>query len=177
MTEQADLLRAETRSREALDLIRKALALFDKAGARPDERSQVVGLQGRLELELGQTEAAVKDLQAGIAAQASIGGPQNMERNYMQSDLGEAYLALGRAPEALKLLEPSLGLMRAHKTPGLVRARTAFALARALEKSGGDLTRARALARDSLPGTAAGPEEARVLSAAVRKWLDAHPGP
>jgi predicted Zn-dependent protease len=100
-----------------------------------------------------------------------------MQRNYGQSDLGEAYLALGRAQEAIELLDRSLTLMRAHRTPGQVRARTAFALACALEKSGAELTRARALAREALSNAVGGLDDTRTLAVHIRKWLDAHPGP
>jgi eukaryotic-like serine/threonine-protein kinase len=84
---------------------------------------------------------------------------------------GDALIHLGRAREAIPLLERSLTLER-RVYPGDV-ARVRFALARAIAQVGGDDARARTLASQARDDLAAFPF-LKVDKAAVDKWLATH---
>ncbi len=103
------------------------------------------------------------------------------EHTYVANSLtgkARALLDLARASEAMPLLERALSIRAATESPPRKAAQTEFALARALQQTGADLERARALAtaaRDRLRAQ----DHDEVAVARIREinaWLVAHGG-
>jgi tetratricopeptide (TPR) repeat protein len=125
--------------------------------------------------EWGKFEQALPRYDVAIDVRKQVHGPRHLYVANSLTGKGLTLLELGRAAEALPLLEEAQSIREETDAPPRKRARTAFALARALEQTGGDRTRARTLARtaraqlaDQLDDTAAA--HMKVIDA----WLSQH---
>jgi protein involved in temperature-dependent protein secretion len=86
-------------------------------------------------------------------------------------------MSLQRPQEACEQLELAFAARSTPATPAIERARTAYALAKALVQSGGDVERATALARQAEAAYAEAGSKHDKERAAVAEWLAARDAP
>jgi tetratricopeptide (TPR) repeat protein len=147
----------------------RALALDLKAyGPHHLETARDLGLLSGLALRQGQPDAAVDFARRSVEAYAASQEDHPDVATPLMA-LGEAWLALGRARQALAPLERALALRLAHPGPAEQLAATRFALARALPSR--EAPRARALAGEALDFYAAEPDTFPGEVSRVRGWL------
>lgn len=99
--------------------------------------------------EWGKLEESLPRYDVAIAVRREIHGTRHVYVSNSLTGKGLALLDLGRTDEALPLLEEALSIRSETGAPPRKRARTEFSLARALALTGGDMTRARTLAKDA----------------------------
>jgi tetratricopeptide (TPR) repeat protein len=168
----ADILDRKGQPRAALALAERALkgtiahAKTTFAAAAP--HAQV----GDLDVELSRPMEAIAHYRAALELidREPEGDAGGLEQSVL-GGLGETLTNLGRASEAVPLLERSLARIGARKLDPMVIAHTRFTLAVALWQSGGDRARALELARaarDDYAGAAS--PHAREI-ARVQAWL------
>jgi tetratricopeptide (TPR) repeat protein/tRNA A-37 threonylcarbamoyl transferase component Bud32 len=127
--------------------------------------------------EWGKAEESLPRFDAAIDIRRQVHGERHLYVANSLTGKGRALLDLDRAAEALPLLEEAYSIRGETEAPPRKRARTEFALARALASTGGDAKRARTLARDALAGLKA-QDDATVADrvTAIEAWLDANGG-
>jgi tetratricopeptide (TPR) repeat protein len=128
---------------------------------------------GELEGQAGRWREAERYFQRALELDEASLGPEHPDLGMDLSMLASAYVELGRAHEAVPLLERALVLMRGEP---LGRAETEFDLARALWVVGRERPRALRLARDARAFLAGNPEAHADKLAEVDAWLKARSG-
>jgi hypothetical protein len=110
---------------------------------------------GTLERYLGRNGASARTLEAAHALAEKSLSPDHPDRLNTTTELAITYLELGRAAEAVRLLEPVVAEL---ERPGHIAVNVAesrFTLARALRRAKLAPERARALALEARAGYAA----------------------
>jgi len=164
----------------ALAAMRRVEALVRKAFP-PEHRE--VGLTAHNIAELlalqGQHAEALAEYDHALAVRTKAHGPDDPYVANTLTGRAEVLLGLGRGAEALVDLERALAIReRAHDPQRDDFGRTRFALAQALEQTGGDPARARRLAEAAQADLAEGDSPlAQARRDALAAWLAAHPGP
>lgn len=146
----ANVLRAEGRLPEAVVEHRAALAIrLDVLG--PSHPAIVTSHNnlGAALVAQGHHEEAAAELQAAVDLAVRLDGDDHPSTALARQNLGGVLISLGRAPEAVAQLEKALATRSAPGTPPLERARTSYALAKALVAAKGDEARALTLARQA----------------------------
>ena len=163
-------LQLERKLDAALPLLERAVAIHvARQGPRHSATAIAKLAHADALLWRGDFRAAAATLEDAIPVLREAHGKDHPYTASGMTDLGRAYLGLGRAKDALPVLEHALRVQEAAKDPDWV-AVTRFSLARALWETGGDRARARALARAAaeFPGTLIAPD----LDA--KTWLRRH---
>lgn len=169
-----ELARRQNQVEEARPLMERSFKMFSELDG-PGSFNRVYPLDslGQLHLQQGEYEEAVKVFERCLEVIARFGENHDMWPSAI-TGIGEAYLGMGKLPEARSHLERSLAsLERSGLKSGAIQPRTRFALARALEKSRLAPDRARKLAQQARDEYAASPANADLL-APVDEWLRAH---
>ncbi len=121
----------------------------------------------------GRYQEALAEARRVLDLREKMGRGDHSDTSFTLDNVGMALLGLGRPAEAIAPLERSLGLRNRAGLKGVAAAEGMLALADALWRSGGDRSRARALARDAERATRIAPT-GRVHREADA-WLQAHP--
>ncbi|HZN93486.1 MAG TPA: tetratricopeptide repeat protein, partial [Myxococcales bacterium] len=121
----------------------------------------------------GRYREALAEARRIQALREKIAGVDHADLSFTLDNVGLALLGLGRPAEAVAPLERSLALKTKAGMKMVTTAEGMLALANALWLSGGDRTRARALARDAEQATRIAPAGRVHREAAA--WLAAHP--
>ena len=168
----ANVLRAQGRLGEAVAEHRAALAIrLDVLGpSHPAIVTSHNNLGAALEAQGHHEEAAV-ELRAAVELAARQGGDDHPSTALARYNLGDVLASLGRADEAVVQLEKALVTRSAPGTPPLERARTAYALAKALVAAGGDRARAVSLARQADAAYAEAGRKHEAERRRVGEWL------
>ncbi|HVK77016.1 MAG TPA: serine/threonine-protein kinase [Kofleriaceae bacterium] len=161
----------------ALELYQRALRGYERAlGADHPRVPVALSNLGETAIAGGRFADAVAACTRALAIDERALGPAHPDLAYDLTCLGEARLGEGAAAPAVALLERALALRPDGKADPGERARTQFALARALWAGGGDRTRARALARDAKAAMAADGAATAAQRTAVARWLQQRGG-
>jgi tetratricopeptide (TPR) repeat protein len=146
----ANVLRAQKRLGEAVEEHRAALAIrLDVLGpSHPAIGSSHNNLGAALEAQ-GRYDDAEIELRAAVELAERLGRDDHPSTAVARYNLGGVLVSLGRPAEAVEQLERAFAIRSAPGTPALERARTAYALAKALVAAGGDRARAVTLAREA----------------------------
>ncbi|HEX4620437.1 MAG TPA: tetratricopeptide repeat protein, partial [Myxococcaceae bacterium] len=99
-----------------------------------------------LALDDGRAPAALEAFQKALAAEEKALGPTHGDLGRALLGIGESYLALSKPAQAIPALERAMSIQRQTPTAKYDGHAIEFALARALEASGGDRGRAAELA-------------------------------
>jgi tetratricopeptide (TPR) repeat protein len=158
---------------EALERTRRVLAI-DQASYGPDSSWLVSDWNNiAFELnELGRPSEALEALATSERLSQKPGGRTTGTAVRLVGQ-GEALVALGRAREAVPILERNLELTRTGALDKMLRARTQLALGRALAQLGRDAGRARSLGQEALAAARAERPTPWTLAEAQRieAWL------
>lgn len=173
LSNMAATLNDQAKHGEALVLAQRALALREKAhGPNSPVVEEMLEPLGEALLGVRRYREALQVSQRAVAMVEARIGPRAPRLPWPLVTLGLAHLGLGQPEEAIQPLERALSLCR-HRVAdedGPLPDVT-FALARALDASGRDPARAKALAEQARVVFAAKrPRNARKLSA-VDRWL------
>lgn len=130
--------------------------------------------EGTVASWLGDHDAALASCRQGrrISEPLESGGGAETARALVCE--AAALVGLGRPAEAMPLLQRAEELSAKHEAWPEFRARRQFVHAEALWETGGDLARARALAREALAFYRASPETPASVLARMEAWLAAH---
>jgi serine/threonine-protein kinase len=144
-------LQSDRDPRKALERIREARAIFEKAyGDASPLLARTLGNLGEIEHKLDDNAAAEADLRASLDRYRGYVAVDHPWVAYPLTALGLVMLAEGRASDAIPHLERALGIRQKSEPNRTLVADTSFALARALRDGNADRTRARALASSAL---------------------------
>lgn len=159
---------------EARAALERALRI-DTATHGPDNPrvAAVWANLGALALQQEDFTRALADFDRARAIHAAR--PESRELASIESGRGTALQRLGRAEEAIASFERALTLSATFDIPA-VAPQAAIPLARLLWTTGGDRTRAHALAESARAAFVANPAEAQAAAEATR-WLAEHPIP
>jgi eukaryotic-like serine/threonine-protein kinase len=168
----ANVLRAQGRLDEAVEEHRAVLEIRREVLGRshPSLVSSHNNLGAALEAQ-GRYEEAAVELRAAVGLAEGLGRHDHPTTALARHNLGDVLSSLQRPAEAVEPLERALATRSAPGTPALDRARTAYALAKALVAAGGDPARAVSLAREADTAyVEAGAKHAKEREG-VREWL------
>jgi tetratricopeptide (TPR) repeat protein len=163
--------------RSALERIREALAIFEKAyGDASPLLARTLGNLGEIEHKLGDNVAAQADLRASLDRYRGYLAADHPWVAYPLTALGLVLVAEGRTSEAIPHLERALRIRKRSEPNRALVADTSFALARALRDTNADPARARELASSALAIYRAQPGGTS-QAAEVSRWLAVVPRP
>jgi tetratricopeptide (TPR) repeat protein len=144
-------LQSDRDPRRALERIREARAIFEKAyGDASPLLARTLGSLGEIEHKLGDNVAAEADLRASLDRYRGYLAADHPWVAYPLTALGLVLLAEGRTSEAIPHLERALWIRQKSEPNRALVADTSFALAHALRDGNADRTRARELASSAL---------------------------
>jgi tetratricopeptide (TPR) repeat protein len=173
LNSEAEALASLGQLDEALRINERIHAIFIAAyGPASTDVAYVLNNRGEYLIALGRPGDALPVLRQSLSAWQGQIGPDHQFLGFPLTALGRALLALGRASEAVAPLERAVRLRAAREPDQQLVADSRFALAQALDASGGDRARAISLAaeaRDVYARTAVDKQRA-----AVDAWLAAH---
>jgi tetratricopeptide (TPR) repeat protein len=152
-------------SRRALELVQKRFGLDDVATANA-HRSL-----GALLVHMDRYSEGREHAASAVRIHEAMGGSEDPELIESLRTLGTAERELGRVRMALALHERALALSEANPHP-VGTAYSRWALAKTLRVSGGEESRARALAQEALESLEGRSAEADVVQH-IREWLRA----
>lgn len=158
---------------EARAHVEAAIAIYERApGSNDLELADALSSLAEIQLERRDYEAAASAAERSLAKWDALPGGPLPERTVTLGLLGEAYLGLGRAKEAARLLDETLTALERDEADPRQIAAVQFALARA-EAGLGRERRAALLARAALAifSDPAGRTEERAQE--VEAWLQA----
>ena len=119
--DMADMLSANDRAQEALDLYQDILEQDNEFKRRHKDQNPNAALEGilkhnigKLRAQLGQHEAAVDDLTRAIELKASLLGDTNPEMAKTWNALGAVHAVLGNQSQALDCFQQFLLICRMH---------------------------------------------------------------
>jgi tetratricopeptide (TPR) repeat protein len=171
----SDELLAGGDARAALEPNSRAIAIVTQAfGPESGQLGRLLSNRGEVLNALGRSREALPLFDRSLQVWPRAIGADSELLAYPLTGKGEALLLLGRAREAIAPLERALALRVATHETRSPLGDTRFALARALWDSGGDQTRARALAAAARDDFAALPPNP-ASRARAEAWLAAHP--
>ena len=154
--------------------IDRALALRTaELGDQHEDVAESIAQRGDWARAARGCAAALPDYRQALAITEGATGADSLETANMASRLGECLLDLGKAGEALPLLERAAAIAAKAGGHAQGHADTDYFLARALVTTGGDRARAITLAESARAAYVAGrrPDKARMVEA----WLRANP--
>jgi tetratricopeptide (TPR) repeat protein/predicted Ser/Thr protein kinase len=175
---QADVLHGLGRNDEALRASERAAAMTLRAfGPGSPALNVILNNRGEYLVDMGRSAEALPVLRESLAGWEAQGLPDNATLSYPLTNLGQALLGVGRAAEAVAPLERALRARAAGEIDPLLLADTRFALGRALWEAGPSPARAVTLIMDARAAyQAARSPRGTAQTAAIDKWLAAHPG-
>jgi len=158
--------------REAERLYHRTLRVWsEKLAADHPDLGLVYANLGDVALADGRAKEAAEHQLRALALFEPVFGSDNPDLAYALTGLGEARLALGEIDQAREVLERAFALREGIDLPMGERARTNFALARALVDV--DPARARSLAEAALADLG---DEQTARADEIARWLAAFPG-
>jgi tetratricopeptide (TPR) repeat protein len=136
-----------------------------------------LGTLGHTLIDLGRADEGRRLAQRAYDMEQTQVTPDGVDTGSLLLTLGRDDLRRGNASEARPKLERALSNLERHKQERYDLASTRFALAKSLEATGGDMSRARLLATQARDGFAAAVDGDRQELAEVELWLHSHAGP
>jgi tetratricopeptide (TPR) repeat protein len=151
---------------DALGDMEKALELYDESirvteGAYgPDHPGLVItlGNKGNTLMRLDRTEEAIPVFRRAVAISEAAHGKDGLPVAYPLTGLAHALATSGKPEEALPMFERALRIRTGKPIAPQLLGSTRYSLALALFETGGDLKRARALARQARADFLAAPQ-------------------